>query len=344
MTSLERVLTTLQHKEPDLVPVFLLLTMHGAKELGLTLKEYFSKAENVVEGQVRLQKKYGHDCYHTLFYASVEYEAFGGKVVFSEDGPVNSGAPVIISRDDIFNLKTPEISKAHMLQETLKAIKLLNKASNGTIPTLGVVISPFSLPVMLMGFSAYLNLIYEDREAFDRLMQTTNEFAINWGKAQLEAGATALVYFDPLAAKDIIDEKTYKETGLKIAKSAIPAFGGPVGMHLASGKSIGRIDKYIETGVGLIGVSSSENLKKIKETCKSKISVVGNLNGIQMASWSKQEAKKEVKQAILDGGHGGGFILSDTHGEIPYQVSDETLQIIMETARNVGKYPINQKS
>jgi len=34
MTSLERVLTTLGHNEPDRVPLFLLLTMHGAKELG----------------------------------------------------------------------------------------------------------------------------------------------------------------------------------------------------------------------------------------------------------------------------------------------------------------------
>ncbi len=54
MTSLQRVLTTLGHREPDRVPFFLLVTMHGAKELGLSIKEYFSKAENVVEGQLRL--------------------------------------------------------------------------------------------------------------------------------------------------------------------------------------------------------------------------------------------------------------------------------------------------
>jgi len=37
MTSMERVLTTLSHKEPDRVPLFLLATMHGAKELGLSI-------------------------------------------------------------------------------------------------------------------------------------------------------------------------------------------------------------------------------------------------------------------------------------------------------------------
>ncbi len=50
MTSLQRVLTTLGHQEPDRVPLFLLLTMHGAKELGLSIRDYFAKAENVVGG------------------------------------------------------------------------------------------------------------------------------------------------------------------------------------------------------------------------------------------------------------------------------------------------------
>jgi len=36
--------------------MFLLLTMHGAKELGLSIKEYYSKAENIAEGQIRLRE------------------------------------------------------------------------------------------------------------------------------------------------------------------------------------------------------------------------------------------------------------------------------------------------
>jgi len=39
MTSMERVLTTLSHNEPDRVPLFLTLSMYRAKELGTTVKE-----------------------------------------------------------------------------------------------------------------------------------------------------------------------------------------------------------------------------------------------------------------------------------------------------------------
>ncbi len=44
MSSIDRVFTALGHSEPDRVPVFLSLTMHGAKELGLSIQEYFSSA------------------------------------------------------------------------------------------------------------------------------------------------------------------------------------------------------------------------------------------------------------------------------------------------------------
>ncbi len=60
MSSMERTLTAIGHREPDRVPLFLLLTMHGARELGLSIEEYFSKPEYVVEGQIRLRAKYKH--------------------------------------------------------------------------------------------------------------------------------------------------------------------------------------------------------------------------------------------------------------------------------------------
>ena len=81
MTSLNRVLTTLGHKEPDRVPFFLLLTTHGAKELKIPLKEYYQKPENVAEAQLRMHKKYKTDCLLNFYYAPIEVEAFGASII-----------------------------------------------------------------------------------------------------------------------------------------------------------------------------------------------------------------------------------------------------------------------
>ena len=67
MNSMERVLTALSHKEPDKVPLFLLLSLYGAKEMKKSIKDYFSSPEYVVEAQLRMQKKYKNDCFYTFY-------------------------------------------------------------------------------------------------------------------------------------------------------------------------------------------------------------------------------------------------------------------------------------
>ncbi len=147
MTSLQRVLTTISHKEPDRVPFFLLLAMQGAKELGLSIKEYFSKAENVVEGQLRLRAKYRHDCIYTFFYAPLEIEAWGGEVIYYDNGPPNSGIPIINQLDEIEHIKSPNVKETPCLQNVLKATEMLKSKVGDEAPIIGVVISPFSLPL-----------------------------------------------------------------------------------------------------------------------------------------------------------------------------------------------------
>ena len=94
MEPIERVITALQHKEPDKVPIFLLFTTTGANILSTTVPKYFASSELVVKGQLKLQEMYGYDCVYPFFYASKEYEAFGGVSLEKSTGPPESGIPV----------------------------------------------------------------------------------------------------------------------------------------------------------------------------------------------------------------------------------------------------------
>ncbi len=90
MTSLQRVLTTLGHREPDRVPLFLLLSMTGAKFAGKSIEDYFGDAELVAAKQLEMQRRYGQDCLYSLYYVAAEVEPFGGNTIFFEDGPPNA--------------------------------------------------------------------------------------------------------------------------------------------------------------------------------------------------------------------------------------------------------------
>ena len=341
MNSLQRVLTTLGHREPDRVPFFLLLSLHGAKELGLSIQDYFSRAEHVAEGQIRLRRKYRHDCLYSFFYAAVEIEAWGAEVIYCENGPPNSGDPFIKSAKDIDRMQPPQVKTTPCLQKVLNATRMLKERVGDEAPIIGVVMSPFSVPVMQMGFESYINLIYEMPERFQKLMAVNEAFCSEWANAQLEAGATAICYFDPISSPTIIPKSLFLKTGYQIATSTLARIQGPVATHMASGRCLPIVDDIARTGAAVIGVSALENIKDIKTACAGKITVLGNLNGIEMARWDNRQAITAVKNAIAQAGPGGGFILSDNHGEIPWQVPDEVLTAISETVHTHGRYPIH---
>jgi uroporphyrinogen decarboxylase len=343
MTSLQRVLTTLGQKEPDRVPFFLLLTMHGAKELGISIKDYYSRPENVVEGQLRLRAKYHHDCYYPFFYAGVEVEAWGGNILYSEDGPPNAGEPTIRRLEDIDSLTAPEIIGNPPLQKVLDTVRLLKEKIGDDAPIIGVVMSPFSLPVMQMGFDRYIELMIEQPDRFNRLMAINETFCVNWANAQLAAGATAICYFDPVSSSTIVDPETYKRTGNLVARRTIAKIKGPTATHFASGRCLPIIDSVAESGTAIIGFSVDEDPVAIKEKSAGRLSILGNLNGIEMRRWTSYEAETKVKDLIGKAAPGGGFILSDNHGEIPFQVPDETLMAISEAVLRWGKYPLSWK-
>jgi uroporphyrinogen decarboxylase len=78
----------------------------------------------------------------------------------------------------------------------------------------------------------------------------------------------------------------------------------------------------------------------MKRACGNRLTLVGNLNGVQMPIWTAFDVEREVKGAVHKAAPGGGFILSDNHGEIPFQVPDRTIELIAESSRRYGTYPI----
>lgn len=160
MSSMDHTLAALGHKEPDRVPVFLLLTMHDAKLLDMPLEKYLSNAEHIIKAQLEMRRLIGQDCLYALGCGAAEAEAFGGEMTFFEDGPPKAGRPIIQTAEDLEGLEGPDIDPSQYLLEALKTIKGLKEGKNGEVPVVGVVMSPFSLPVMQMSFSGYLDLIH----------------------------------------------------------------------------------------------------------------------------------------------------------------------------------------
>ena len=126
----------MEGKIPDRVPIMGNLLEQGADELGLSIKEYYSKGEYVAEGQIKLREKYGYDNLSGYFYAGCEAQMLGCRnIIFSETGPPNVGHLIIKNNKDIENLEIPkDISVLPAFEELSKCIKILKQEAGGKYP------------------------------------------------------------------------------------------------------------------------------------------------------------------------------------------------------------------
>jgi uroporphyrinogen decarboxylase len=150
-----------------------------------------------------------------------------------------------------------------------------------------------------------------------------------------------MIYFDPVSSATIVSPEQYRQFGMPVAAQTIAQIKGAVGIHFASGRCLPILDDVIQTGAGLVGVSTDEDLAELKTIAAGRVALAGNLNGIEMSRWTDAQAEAAVKKAIAGGAKGGGFILTDNHGEIPFQVPGEVISAISEAARTWGRYPLN---
>ena len=142
----------------------------------------------------------------------------------------------------------------------------------------------------------------------------------------------------------MIPRDLYRRTGFVVARRTISRIEGAVATSLASARALPVIDDVAETGSVGIGVSTFDDLAAVKRRCAGRLTVLGNLNAIEMCRWTPAKAEAEVQKAIAVAGPGGGFVLSDNHGEIPRQVPESVLLAISAAVRRWGTYPLDRVS
>ena len=340
MNSAERLGTAMSHQEADRVPYILPTILQGARELGLSIQAYFSSAENIVEGQLRLRERYGHDGLVGFMYGAQEVEAFGGDVVFREDGPPNAGAPPLRA-EMIGALEPPDHHECPALCRVLDVIRGLKERVGDEVPILGATISPFSLPVMQLGFEAYIDLMYEQPDLLTRLLAVNEAFSVAWSNAQLAAGAGAISMADPVSSPAMVPRELYRAHGLPSVTRTLSRLDGAAAISFASAPCLPIIEDVISTGAVGVSASAKEDLGRMKAACAGKVTVMGNLNAIEMCTWTPEETERQVKACLAAAAPGGGFVLTDNHGEIPWQVPDEVLLAVGDAVRRWGRYPLD---
>lgn len=341
MNSMERIIAVMEGRIPDRVPIMGNLLEQGAKELGLSIEEYYSKGEYVAEGQLKLRDRYGYDNLSGFFYGGQEAEMLGcRRMIFSEIGPPNVGHLIIKKNEDIEKLEIPKnISQLPAFEKLAECIRILKQEAAGKYPVGSAVISSFSLPAILMGIDKWMNLLLNGPASLRKeLLQKCSDFCIRLIKALRDAGADGVSYSNPVGSADFFNLKQFKELSLEWIKRDISSVG-PEGITYFNGG--GRINPMLatimeNTGITTYYINPMDDVAEAKKIIGNHGISSGVINDIPLVDWDKKTIHKEVKRIMDAGAAGGRFIFGTL--VMPYLIPEKNIEHLFNAAREYGVY------
>ena len=137
-----------------------------------------------------IAKRFPTGAAFSLMDLSVEAEAFGSPVSYSEDEVPTVTAALVHDEEEAEALKVPEVG-AGRTGECVKGIKEVTGLITDR-PVLAGIIGPFSLAGRLLDMTEIMILCYEEPEMVETVLEKVTGFLCDYARAFKEAGATAL--------------------------------------------------------------------------------------------------------------------------------------------------------
>ncbi|MFX1570739.1 MAG: uroporphyrinogen decarboxylase family protein [Promethearchaeota archaeon] len=320
MNSVDRILAVVTGLIPDRIPIFPMIDSIPSELLNLSIKQYFSSAENLIAGQKKLQDLLNLDYVSNFFYLAIESEIFGMDTLFFERGSPNTGEPIAKSIDYFSNIDIPYLYDHKVYQKTISTTKGLVNLFKAQKPIISIQTGPFSFPSLLMGSSAWFESILINPEKVKDVLDFATKFGVSWANGHIEAGADIIVLVDGLATATSIPKDMFEELVIPIYQKISRELKVPLVFYTAGGD----IQPFAELfkKIGVIGVfpSANDDLSEIKKLSNGKYTLFGNLNNLEFEDWPLNFMEKVVKETIEIGKPNGNFVLATQH-MIPHGVS-----------------------
>lgn len=174
-----------------------ILSFPGVQIIGHTVDELVRSGELQAQCMKVIADRFDTGVAFSLMDLSVEAEAFGSAVHYSEDDVPTIHEALIHDEDEADALEVPEVGAART-GECVKGIKLACEMITDR-PVLAGIIGPYSLAGRLLDMTEIMILCYEEPEMVETVLEKVTEFLIKYAKAFKEAGANGIAMAEPAA-------------------------------------------------------------------------------------------------------------------------------------------------
>ncbi len=332
MNSRERVLAALNRQPVDRTPLCN-PTSVATVELMDLVDAPFPDANRKPELMARLAAtgytELGFDTIMPVFSIIQESAALGCKIQWEQKDnwpTVRMNEPIWTSPDDI---NVPADLCTHPDTRCVTdAIKILRKEYGDEVAVIGKTMGPWSLGYHCFGVEPFLLMSLDDPGKTKLCLDRMKEITVEYGLAQIEAGADALTLPDH-ATGDLVSGEYYERYLRDLHIEMAERLPVPIILHIC-GRTVDRMEYIAQTGMAAFHFDSKNTPMESMEIVKERIALVGNINNPETLFSKGPEVVREEVYRNLD----AGVQLVGPECAIPLQTSIENLKEIPRAVRD----------
>lgn len=261
-----------------------------------------SDSEMMANLTLGMYKNGGFENFGVPFCMTVEAECMGADVYMGTK--VTEPRVVKYPIESVSNwreLKKIDVNTARA-KTVIDAIKIL-KEKNNDIPIVANLTGPVSLASSLMEPMTYYKELRKKKNEAHEFMDFVTDNLIEFGKAQLQAGADVLTISDPSGTGEILGAKTFNEFATPYLNKIIDnlksyAQGGTI-IHIC-GKLKSIYNELNDLHSDAISFDSITNAKQVVENVHGKI-IMGNVSTFAIENGTEESLKNISNQCLNSG-------------------------------------------
>ncbi len=306
----------------------------GGQITGANVRQMVTEAGAQTEAVLALQARFGSRFLLTCMDLSVEAEAFGAEVVFSDDE-----VPTVVGRRlgggcEVAQLELPEVGAARTSVALEVVGRLVHHAPKCLV--LAGITGPFSMAARLLGVSEALMLTVEDPESLLALVKKCARFLTHYVDALYQAGAAGVLMADPTAGlMSPSSLATFSAPAVKMVAAAVPDPGFAVILHHCAARAA-HLPALFCAGVSAFHFGAPMDLVVALAAAGNETLILGNLDPASLfVSGSPESMHAAVADRIHRFGSDGRFVLS-SGCDLPRETPLENLDAFFEAASAGG--------
>lgn len=280
MNGKERYLATLAGERTDFVARTPILMRFAAEHIGSDYGTFTADHRVLVEANLRCADEFGMDQLSAISDPYREAEGFGATVLYSPDSGARLERPPLADEADLTLLRHPDPETSTRMRDRLDGIRAMVAAGGDTHSVLGWVEGPAAEAADLRGVEDFFVDLLTEPEAMEQLMDVCLATAIEFGTAQIAAGADTIGIGDAVASQ--VSWPVYSELILPREQALVAALkeaGARVRMHIC-GNITHLLPGLATLGVDAIDIDHMVSLTAAREAMGPHVVLGANLDPV----------------------------------------------------------------